>query len=140
MKTVEELGQILIAHGLKQTQKRKAVLALFYTHDYALSSKMIEQNFTSFDRVTLYRLLNSFEEQGLIHKVVNEQGEIYYAKCTSCQHATHYDNHIHFHCSSCQKIYCLEDVNPTSIKVPDGFTMQTVHLDVYGICKICTVK
>ena len=138
MKTDEELGQVLIAHNLKQTQKRRDVLALFYTYDYALSSKMIEQNFTSFDRVTLYRLLNSFEEQGLIHKVVNDQGEVFYAKCSSCEDATHYDNHIHFHCKSCKKIYCLEDVNPSSIKIPTGFTTQTVHLDVYGVCKSCS--
>tara|TARA_B100000809_G_scaffold22594_1_gene19701 strand:+ start:1231 stop:1647 length:417 start_codon:yes stop_codon:yes gene_type:complete len=138
MKTEEELGQLLIHHELKQTQKRKDVLALFYQYEHALSSKMIEQNFKSFDRVTLYRLLNSFEEKGLIHKVVNDHGEIFYAKCQSCKHHNHQDDHIHFHCSDCKKIYCLEDLNHSDIKVPAGFTAQSINLAVYGICKVCS--
>jgi Fur family ferric uptake transcriptional regulator len=140
MKSEDEIGKILLNHGLKQTQKRKEVLNLFYQHEHALSSKMIEQNFNSFDRVTLYRLLNSFEEKGLIHKVINEQGEAFYAKCLSCQDTHHHDNHIHFHCTSCTKIYCLEEINQASINIPEGFITHTVHLAVYGLCKGCSNK
>jgi len=138
MKTEEELGHILIQHELKQTQKRKDVLSLFYQHSHALSSKMIEQNFSSFDRVTLYRLLNSFEEKGLIHKVMSSDGENFYAKCQSCKHQEHQDDHIHFHCTACKKIYCLDEISHTDIKVPTGFTTQAINLAVYGNCKACS--
>ena len=138
MKTEEELGEILIHHKLKQTQKRKDVLGLFHQHEHALSSKMIERHFKSFDRVTLYRLLNSFEEQGLVHKVVNDKGEPFYAKCQSCKHQEHQDDHSHFHCSECKNIYCLEKLNKLDIKVPNGFTAQSINLAVYGICKTCS--
>jgi Fur family ferric uptake transcriptional regulator len=138
MKTDQELGEILVQHELKQTTKRKNVLGLFYQQNHALSSKMIEHHFKSFDRVTLYRLLNSFEEKGLIHKVVNDNGEIFYAKCNSCKHHNHQDDHIHFHCSKCEKIYCLEDINHSDINVPTGFKLRSINLAVYGICSVCS--
>ena len=55
---------------------------------------MIEQHFKNFDRVTLYRLLNSFEEKGLIHKVFDANGDIFYAKCQVCKDHNHQDDHI----------------------------------------------
>ena len=134
----KELGQILIHHELKQTQKRKDVLGLFYRHEYALSSKMIEQHFKNFDRVTLYRLLNSFEEKGLIHKVFDANGDIFYAKCQVCKDHNHQDDHIHFHCSSCKKIYCLADVDHSDIKIPSGFKTHSINLAVYGVCQSCS--
>ena len=137
MKTVQELGQLLTNHNLKQTQKRIEVLGLFHKHSHALSSKMIEGNFKSFDRVTLYRLLNSFEENGLIHKVINDRGDVFYAKCNSCHHATHNDDHVHFHCIECQKIYCLDEVNHSNVQVPSGFSTSYINLAVYGLCKNC---
>lgn len=138
MKNDTQLGEILSSHNLKQTQKRKDVLGLFHQYSHALSAKMIENHFSSFDRVTLYRLLNSFEDNGLIHKVINDKGESFYAKCNSCKHSNHSDDHVHFHCTNCEKIFCLDQINSSDIKVPQGFNTQYINLAVYGNCKSCT--
>ena len=133
----EELSSILSEHHLKSTEKRKSVLRLFYSFDHALSSKMIEKELGEIDRVTLYRLLNSFEEKGIIHKVTNNLGESFYAKCSSCKHNHHHDDHAHFHCEECKKVYCLDHVQATDIEVPAGFKSNYMNLAVYGVCDKC---
>lgn len=133
----EDISSILSKHNLRNTEKRRIVLDLFLSHDHALSSKMIEEKFNDqIDRVTLYRLLNSFEENGIIHKVINQNNESFYAKCSACNHS-HKDDHMHFHCSECEKIYCLEDISIENIQIPDGFKTKSLTLDVYGVCKNC---
>ena len=132
----QKIADLLSKHQLRNTGKRRDVLSVFVQNDHALSSKMIESKLEKFDRVTLYRILNSFEESGLIHKVVNNKSEVFYAKCSGCSHK-HVDNHMHFHCTSCEKIYCLDDIPQSSFKTPEGFKLDHYQLDVYGVCKNC---
>ena len=137
MKSEQELGSILSNHQLKSTTIRKSVLQLFYEFDYALSSKMIEEQLGSVDRVTLYRILNSFEESGIIHKVTNNTGVTFYARCQSCKHHEHEDDHAHFHCETCGNVYCLEDVHATDIGLPKNYKVNFINLSVYGLCDQC---
>ena len=133
----KQISSILSRHKLRNTEKRRSILSLFLTNNHALSSKMIEDKFNQkIDRVTLYRLLNSFEEHGVIHKVVNQNNETFYAKCNSCQ-VDHKDEHLHFHCNICQKIYCLDQIETSKIKIPEGFSFQSMTLNIYGTCKNC---
>ena len=135
--TQEQIASVLSKHELRNTEKRRNILELFLANNHALSSKMIEKEFNKkIDRVTLYRLLNSFEEHGLIHKVVNQKNETFYAKCNSC-HLNHKDEHLHFHCNNCRKVYCLDQIDPSQIKIPKDFSYQSMTLDIYGICKNC---
>ena len=135
--TTSEIESLLSQHQLRNTEKRRDILRLFLTNDFALSSKMIEESLKNhIDRVTLYRLLHSFEDKGLIHRVINKDNETFYARCTSC-HSQHTDEHLHFHCTSCNKVTCIKHITTSSIIVPEGFEAKTINLDIYGICKKC---
>ena len=58
--------EILKKTGLKFTENRKVILQQFISADYALSfndiNSMIERKL---DKVTIYRTLKSFEENGI---------------------------------------------------------------------------
>ena len=66
----------------------------------ATSQPDLESLMNDVDRVTLYRILNVFEEKGIIHKVFDLNGTANYAICTSnCQEHRHHDEHLHFNCT-----------------------------------------
>jgi Fur family ferric uptake transcriptional regulator len=132
-----DLVAILTSHHLKVTVKRKKVLDLFYSSDSALSTKKIESQVGVIDRVTLYRILSSFVEAGIIHKVTDSKGSAFYAKCTGCGHQNHEDDHAHFHCKKCASVICLNHIHSEDVRLPKGYQIQSTSLTVYGLCDKC---
>jgi Fur family ferric uptake transcriptional regulator len=122
----------------RQTAAKKKVLAHLEDSTSAISHDMLELKLKGeMDRVTIYRILKSFEEDGLIHRIIGESGKAYYALCHGCKtHHTH--NHLHFQCVKCDSITCLNQ--EISIPIPEGYEMQNLQLIASGICPTCGVK
>lgn len=91
----------------------------------------------SFDRVTIYRTLNAFLESGIIHKIPDDSGATQYALCDNCDVHEHHDEHIHFKCTVCNKLECLDHYTVPQFEVPQGYTVKTADLVVTGICADC---
>jgi Fur family ferric uptake transcriptional regulator len=131
--------EILKEHNLKVTAHRVSVLSIFFQKNKVLSlSELSTALGRNFDRITLYRTLNAFEEQGLIHRIPDKSGNITYALCKhdSIQHS-HDDNHVHFKCEICEKTFCLEDVIIPVIQLQKKFKAKRYNFLVEGICKDC---
>lgn len=61
-------SEILKRNQLSVTESRKKILDMFLRTDGALAHADIEQRSgTGFDRVTVYRTLQTFVEKGIIH-------------------------------------------------------------------------
>ncbi|WP_449437462.1 hypothetical protein [Pedobacter steynii] len=81
--------------------------------------------------------MNTYEDKGILHRIMDMNGTANYAICSaSCTEHHHHDEHVHFNCTNCFKIYCLEVTVPR-IKMPQGFTATTVNSTAYGICEKC---
>lgn len=131
---------LLRQHGLRITDTRLAILSLLQKSSKALSQADVERSLPEMaDRVTLFRVLQAFEEAGLAHKVMDSHGVARYATCApSCTSGHHHDSHAHFHCTACGDVYCLEDVELPKVKMPKGFKQKESHLEVEGSCPSCT--
>lgn len=131
--------EVLKKHGLKNTRQRKVVLEEFSRASTALSQPDLEKRLKGeMDRVTLYRILSSFEENGILHSVLDKQGTMNYASCSaSCSANHHHDEHIHFNCSNCGKIFCL-NVKIPAVKMPGGFQVTQLSLTATGVCDACS--
>jgi Fur family ferric uptake transcriptional regulator len=78
--------KLLKNHRLRITDCRIDVLEKFHNTDHALSFKDLEDELKDYDRVTLYRTLNSFIDQGLLHRIPNDSGVAAYGLCKwSCR-------------------------------------------------------
>jgi len=67
-KKLEEFSQVLKTNQLKVTQPRLRVLEIISTKISAISQPELEKILGSeIDRVTLYRILASFEDKGILH-------------------------------------------------------------------------
>jgi len=130
---------ILKQSGLSITESRKKILDLFLESSGALAHADIEKNTSAaFDRVTVYRTLQTFVEKGIIHQIPTTDNSILYALCRQdCEQGHHHDDHVHFICSDCDKTICLDEVTVPEVKLPKNFTKQQAAMVVTGVCEDC---
>ncbi|MFZ4863127.1 Fur family transcriptional regulator [Sphingobacterium sp. Mn56C] len=135
----EDFNSLLRKNGLKITQPRLRVLDIVSTKTSAISQPELEKILgTEIDRVTLYRILASFEEKGILHKVFDLNGTATYAICSpKCTAQHHHDQHVHFICSVCNSVYCLDEIAVPKINLPARFTLHAIGINVVGLCDKC---
>ena len=133
------IENLLKRNHLSITDSRKKILQLFKGHAGALAHGDIEQKAgEKFDRVTIYRTLQTFVEKGIIHIIPTADNSIRYGLCKDeCSEGHHHDHHVHFVCTNCGNTYCLDDVVTPDIKLPRGYIAQHVEVVTEGICKNC---
>jgi len=125
---------------LRNTPARRVLLEIFLNHPYALSQGELEDCVReSFDRVTIYRTLKTFEEAGLIHEVLDNQSRVKYSLCAEgCSDHDHHDNHLHFKCDTCDHTYCLPETVAPAISIPGNYRARQVQVLITGLCERCT--
>lgn len=134
-----DFTQLLKSNGLKVTKPRLRVLEVISDKTTAITQPDLEKVFGSeIDRVTLYRILASFEEKGILHKIFDLQGTATYAICsTKCSAHHHHDQHVHFICSVCNSVYCLDEISVPKINIPSNFSLHAIAINAVGICASC---
>jgi Fur family ferric uptake transcriptional regulator len=133
------LQEILRNNGLSITASREKILNLFLEQPGALAHGDIEKKAgEKFDRVTVYRTLQTFVDKGIIHTIPTSDNSIRYALCKDdCKDGHHHDHHVHFVCTNCNVTYCLDDVVTPELKLPKGYTSTHIEVVAEGICKNC---
>ncbi len=135
----ETINDILKQSQLSVTDSRMKILELFQKHNKALSHADIERmSSKNFDRVTVYRTLQTFVDKGIIHTIPTADNLVVYALCKeTCSEGHHHDDHVHFICDECGTTYCLDKINVPKVNIPKGFLTHQVNVLVNGICKNC---
>ena len=131
--------EVLKRNQLSVTESRIQILELFYNKNNALEHNDIEKiTGEKFDRVTIYRTLQTFVEKGIIHTIPTADNSVRYALCKdACTEGHHHDNHVHFICNVCETTYCLEAVSVPEVHLPKGFKPELIEVVVSGKCKNC---
>jgi Fur family ferric uptake transcriptional regulator len=134
-----EIADILKRNQLSITGSRTKILELFQETNGALAHADIEKKTDeSYDRVTIYRTLQTFVEKGIIHTIPTADNSVLYALCKDeCTQGHHHDNHVHFICDECGNTFCLDNITVPEIVLPKGFTQKRADVIVSGICKNC---
>ncbi|WP_288459021.1 transcriptional repressor [uncultured Chryseobacterium sp.] len=123
----------------RSTQAKTEILKLITESDHALSHADIQLKLGNLcNRVTIYRVLERLEEEGSVHRIVNVDGVVNFAKCRGCSEI-HHHNHLHFNCEKCKSVTCIENVVP-DIRLPENFIINQYNFLVSGICEDCSKK
>jgi Fur family transcriptional regulator, ferric uptake regulator len=135
----EAVDVILKKNQLSITGSRKKILELFINTNGALAHADIEKKAgEKFDRVTVYRTLQTFVDKGILHCIPTPDNNIRYALCKEhCKEGQHYDNHVHFICNNCERTICLEEISVPKVQLPQEFAAQQSQMVVTGLCKEC---
>lgn len=134
--------EILRRNRLSVTGSRRKILNLFLVNTGALAHADIEHRAgEKFDRVTVYRTLQSFVEKGILHTIPTSDNTVKYALCRNdCFEGHHHDNHTHFVCRNCGKTECLDDFVLPAVSLPRDYVAENVEIVVNGMCRECLKK
>ncbi len=135
----DAITDILKHSQLSITDNRLKILEFFQQQGKALSHADIEKlSGKQFDRVTIYRTLQTFVDKGIIHTIPTADNSIMYALCKeTCSEGHHHDDHVHFLCEKCGTTFCLDNVIIPEINIPKGFSVHQTNVLVNGVCKNC---
>lgn len=120
----------------RNTVIQEAVLSVLISKRRAMSQDaIVNQIEVDADRATIYRILNRFCEDEIVHKIVADDGKQYFAVCVKCDSMPVSVNHFHFRCTKCESIECL----PTLVEfsVPEKYIVQQTNCVLVGVCKDC---
>lgn len=121
----------------RNTPAKTAILSMLQEAGSALSQDMIEEKVKGeMDRVTIYRVLNSFCEDGVTHRILADNGKYYFALCLNCEEHKHTHDHFHFRCLKCEKVECLKEA--VTAVLPQGYVQKSINSWITGYCKDCS--
>jgi Fur family ferric uptake transcriptional regulator len=124
--------------ALKVTPARLGVLAALEDTETPLDvSEVImylKHHSIQADKVTVFRIMNSLTEKGLVVPIQLNEGKLRY------EHAAKADHH-HFVCEQCSSIEDISDCNiiqlERDIQRKKGLIVKRHSLEFFGICKNC---
>jgi len=129
--------RILKTAKLYRTECRTAILKLLLKANKPLSQDEIAQRLGKkrFNKVTIYRTLESFCEAGLLHKAFMQKRAWHFELAQDC---TESQCHPHFTCTSCGKTHCLTGMTlPMASSPHKGFIIRRQQVRLEGLCPTC---
>lgn len=140
MKTV--ISDQLKEAGLRRTIVREKILELLNTIGHPLSHQEIisKKAVANFDRVTIYRTLESLQKTGLLHRILGPDGVWRFCAHELKNEKKCAGNHIHFFCAECNKMSCMPEMPLPWIDPPNGAIIHSKQLVVHGVCAKCALK
>jgi Fur family ferric uptake transcriptional regulator len=119
----------------RNTPSKQAVLDVLSQSREAISHDVIADRIKmDINRATIYRILNQFCEDGLVHNIIAEDGKHYFALFKNTERDPS-EFHFHFNCTKCQTISCLDQ--EVQLNLPAGFVMEKANCVVTGTCGNC---
>ncbi len=129
--------EILKNAGLYHTENRVSILKILFNTRKPISQDSIAgKSEKHFDKVTIYRTLESLVKAGIVHKAFINKRASHYELAHRC---TEKQCHPHFTCKKCGSTHCLVGLSiPMAAANYKGFiiTHQQVHLE--GLCPDCS--
>lgn len=131
--------KLLKERKLRITSVRNEILSIFNDRNYALSFYDLEKELkTKFDTATIYRTINTFVENNIIHQIPLESKTAYYALNSVLEEDENSrKEHIHFLCRICRRTYCLENVIIKDLKINKNFRLESLKIIAEGVCDNC---
>lgn len=131
------IKKLLKTRNLKATELRMALLEIMSNLGKAVSYQEIQNSLMNFDRITLYRTLNTFIKRGILHKIIFEDHQSFYALCSiDCTTDRHQHQHVHFQCNQCKEVSCLEAKEPIQLTISNHF-VDEIEITASGLCQEC---
>lgn len=128
--------EILKQYAQRLTDSRVVLLNLLMESPRAFALSEIESQLNvAMDRVTIYRTIQTFEEIGLVVRMVNRKGVCMYM----FNHEAHNEEekHPHLRCRSCGKVVCLPALPKEYLNRLEKYEIEEMYLLLEGLCSDC---
>ncbi|MBI4634164.1 MAG: transcriptional repressor [Deltaproteobacteria bacterium] len=132
-------AQTLKKAGLAKTAQRMAVLEIMINTAAPLSAAEILARLKDrqkINRVTVYRIIASLREGGVIREIETDRGGNCYEM--ACQHNP---VHPHFKCKKCGSMICMQPLTFSQawewFAKPYDFSIDSINITIAGTCNAC---
>lgn len=121
---------------LRNTRLREGMVSFFKERPgLAFSESEIKEMLNlPHDRTTIYRTIKTLLNKVFIHKIVCENGILKYALSES---KINVHSHVHFQCTQCEKVFCLNESIVQKPILPESFEAEDCYFLVKGSCRNC---
>jgi len=95
--------------------------------------KALSPELPTLSKTTVYNVLSLFVEKGLVEAINTDVNEKRYE--------TYHDDHAHFTCKVCGKIYDIPSIQTSYMEGSlEGFQVLKQQVNLCGICPTCLAK
>lgn len=132
--------QMLKSAKLYLTSGRLSVLRAMLKADKPLTQEQIAGRLSKkrFDKVTIYRTLETLVKVGLVHRAFVEERARHFELADNCSES---QCHPHFTCTNCGRTHCLTDMAiPEAKKWHKGFLIRRQQTRFEGLCPACRMS
>lgn len=136
----EKYLSLLAKREIHPTAIRLLVLQAMMEAGQSVSLLDLEDRLETVDRSTIFRTLTLFLSHHLIHSIDDGTGSFKYAVCSDDCSCEVRDLHTHFHCERCNRTFCFTNIPTPVVKLPEGFTLNSINYVLKGICPACASK
>jgi len=137
---IHDIENALERKGVKPTSNRILVYRAVASARNPLSLAELVDEIETLDKSSIFRVLNLFLANDLLHSVEDGSGSMKYEVCRGEGHCSVADMHVHFHCERCGRTLCLESMPVPQVNFPDGFDVHSVTYMAKGVCPDCQSK
>jgi Fe2+ or Zn2+ uptake regulation protein len=140
MRVKADFRELCRRSGLAVTHQRQIVfesLASMPDHHHPSPEEVFERVrklIPSISQATVYKTLHTFVEHGMLRELSPHHGSLRVDMNT--------DAHHHLICTNCKTVMDIDDdaVDPVKLRqrLPKGFRMQRVAVEVQGLCGKCS--
>lgn len=134
-----DIHATLLDAGLSRTAQREAVLSALIRADIPLCAREILEKIIwdcRINKVTVYRILESFRTAGIIREIPTEHGETFYEM--ACRHNP---LHPHFYCRICRNLSCMPATGITEDWLQrfrsTNESIESIVVNLSGVCPGC---
>ena len=132
--TADQLMRMVEGRGYRSTGPRRALVGSVADRDGHFTAEELRKEVPGVGRATVYRCLTLLVEEGILCRVLLEDGSLHYQ-------LSHRAHHHHLICTACglsQDLLGCDIEGILSEKaLHDGFRMDGHRLEVYGRCAGC---
>ena len=133
----KQARKMLKSAKLYSTRGRVAILKVLMNAGKPLSQDQIARRSGKkhFDKVTIYRTLESLLNVGLVHNAFMDKRAWHFELAHNC---TERQCHPHFTCTSCGDTHCLPEISMPMAESPHrGFVIHRQQVRLEGLCPKC---
>lgn len=134
---MQDVREVIKSAGLRVTNQRIAILEYLIGSDGPVVLHALHKKFSdTVNRITLYRILNDFEEKKIVKLFFGQGGQKHIEFIRAEKNGSHlHGEHLHFQCKRCDKLFCLDDVELKNL--PEGFNLSSAQSVLVGKCDKC---
>ncbi|GAP67813.1 Fe2+/uptake regulation protein [Bacteroidales bacterium 6E] len=133
-----EPEELLQSRNLRRTSCRQGILDILAQATAALTENEIKALLDkSHDRTTFYRSFRTLIDKNLVHRIVVDNLVVKYALNPQSYGS---GEHVHFYCTRCDNIICIDNTHVSGISLPLGFEAEETEVIIKGTCKSCKLN